>query len=232
MVTTKLLLFFLSPHLSSLPLSASVTLATLPVAWRNLPSFQFLWRSNYTPFTYWLDRNEVLYPHFFHGPRCICVFCSNEKRRWSRPRSSIRTCGWRKPYWWVSISTRVGKAKFNTNYFRDRRLRWRSEWSKWSTYQSALLMSTRQEHLHPGKKVRFFRDMCLNNRWRQKLNANVNAGHATNNPSVPLTFPSGSDKASEIARIQASIVTLQNLNGPGQGCPAASTTFVAQQAAL
>jgi len=66
----------------------------------------------------------------------------------------------------------------------------------------------------------------------QKLNANVNAGHATNNPSVPVTFPTGNDNASQAARIEACLVTLQNLNGPGQGCPASSTTFVAQQAAL
>lgn len=64
------------------------------------------------------------------------------------------------------------------------------------------------------------------------MNANVNAGHATNNPSVAVTFPTGQDNASKAARIQASLVTLQNLNGPGKGCPAASTTFVAQQAAL
>jgi len=66
----------------------------------------------------------------------------------------------------------------------------------------------------------------------QSLNANVNAGHATNNPSIPVTFPTGQDNASKVARIQASLVTLQNLNGPGVGCPAASTTLVAQQAAL
>jgi len=70
------------------------------------------------------------------------------------------------------------------------------------------------------------------NSFIQSLNANVNAGHAVNNPSVAVTFPTGQDNASKIARIQASLVTLQNLNGPGKGCPAASTTFVAQQAAL
>eukprot|EP00918_Siedleckia_nematoides_P067972 GHVU01147913.1.p1 GENE.GHVU01147913.1~~GHVU01147913.1.p1 ORF type:complete len:210 (+),score=38.71 GHVU01147913.1:247-876(+) len=63
------------------------------------------------------------------------------------------------------------------------------------------------------------------------LNANVAAGHATNNPSVSLSFPTGSDNASSAARIEASIITLQNLNGPGVGCPAASTTFSAQLAA-
>jgi hypothetical protein len=64
------------------------------------------------------------------------------------------------------------------------------------------------------------------------LNANVNAGHAVNNPSIPVTFPTGQDNTSKAARIQAALVTLQNLNGPGKGCPAASTTLVAQQAAL
>ncbi|KIM91372.1 hypothetical protein PILCRDRAFT_810645 [Piloderma croceum F 1598] len=70
------------------------------------------------------------------------------------------------------------------------------------------------------------------NSFIQSLNANVNAGHAVNNPSIPVTFPTGQDSASKVARIQASLVTLQNLNGPGKGCPAASTTLVAQQAAL
>jgi hypothetical protein len=63
------------------------------------------------------------------------------------------------------------------------------------------------------------------------LNANVNAGHAVHNPSVALSFPTGSGSGDEVARIQASIITLQNLNGPGVGCPAASTTFSAQLAA-
>ena len=60
----------------------------------------------------------------------------------------------------------------------------------------------------------------------------VAAGHATKNPSVAVSFPSGSDTASQLARIDAALVTLQNLNGPGQGCPASSTTFSAQQAAI
>jgi len=71
------------------------------------------------------------------------------------------------------------------------------------------------------------------NSFIESLNANVAAGHAVNNPSVPLTFPEDDSRASNITRIQAAIVTLQNLNGPGRGCPAASTTFSAQlQAAL
>lgn len=60
------------------------------------------------------------------------------------------------------------------------------------------------------------------------LNANVAAGHAVNNPGVPVSFPSGNDAQSAVIRIQASLVTLQNLNGPGVGCPASATTFSAQ----
>ncbi|PFH54045.1 hypothetical protein AMATHDRAFT_136380 [Amanita thiersii Skay4041] len=66
----------------------------------------------------------------------------------------------------------------------------------------------------------------------RSLNANVDAGHATNNPSVPVSFPIDNSKASKLTRIQAALVTLQNLNGPGVGCPAASTTFLAQQKAI
>lgn len=66
----------------------------------------------------------------------------------------------------------------------------------------------------------------------QSLNANVNAGKAVNNPSVAVSFPTDSSKASQLTRIQAALVTLQNLNGSGVGCPAASTTFLAQQKAI
>jgi len=64
------------------------------------------------------------------------------------------------------------------------------------------------------------------------LNANVVAGHAVHNPSIAVNFPTDNSKASQLARIDAALVTLQNLNGPGQGCPAASTTFSAQQSAI
>lgn len=64
------------------------------------------------------------------------------------------------------------------------------------------------------------------------LNANVAAGHAVNNPSIAVSFPSDNSKGSQLARIDAALVTLQNLHGPGVGCPASSTTFVAQQAAI
>jgi len=64
------------------------------------------------------------------------------------------------------------------------------------------------------------------------LNKNVAAGKAVNNPSIAVTFPTDNSVASQQARINTALVTLQNLNGPGQGCPASSTTLVAQQKAL
>jgi len=70
------------------------------------------------------------------------------------------------------------------------------------------------------------------NSFIQSLNANVAAGHAVNNPTVQLSFPTDNSEASQLARIEAAIITLQNINGPGVGCPAASTTFVAQQQAI
>ncbi|KAN0120838.1 hypothetical protein V8E52_004107, partial [Russula decolorans] len=66
----------------------------------------------------------------------------------------------------------------------------------------------------------------------QSLNANVAAGHVLNNPSVPISFPEDNSTPSQLARINAATVTLQNLNGSGQGCPVASTTFQAQAAAI
>jgi hypothetical protein len=63
------------------------------------------------------------------------------------------------------------------------------------------------------------------------LNANVAAGHAVKNPSIQVSFPIDNSPQSQLARIDTALVTLQNLNGPGVGCPAASTTFVAQQQA-
>ncbi|KAI0265553.1 hypothetical protein BC834DRAFT_877453 [Gloeopeniophorella convolvens] len=70
------------------------------------------------------------------------------------------------------------------------------------------------------------------NAFIASLNGNVNAGHVVNNPGVAVTFPTDGSTASQIARLQTSIVTLQNLNGPGQGCPVVSTTFLKQQQAL
>lgn len=62
------------------------------------------------------------------------------------------------------------------------------------------------------------------------LDANVAAGHAVHNPSVSVSFPLGNSSHAQFDRIEAAIVTLQNLNGPGQGCPVASTTLGQQQA--
>ena len=53
-----------------------------------------------------------------------------------------------------------------------------------------------------------------------------------NNSGIAVSFPIGNDKASKLARMNAALVTLQNLRGPGVGCPAASTTFVAQLKAI
>jgi len=64
------------------------------------------------------------------------------------------------------------------------------------------------------------------------LNANVDAGHATLNPSISVSFPVDDSPASQIARIQAVLVTFQNLRGPGVGCPAASTNLLAVQKAI
>jgi len=65
-----------------------------------------------------------------------------------------------------------------------------------------------------------------------QLLANALAGHAINNPTVGVTFPTGNSKADQHARITASTITLQNLNGPGKGCPNVSTTLAAQSAAI
>lgn len=65
-----------------------------------------------------------------------------------------------------------------------------------------------------------------------QLLANIQAGHAVRNPSVKLSFPTGNSKADQHARITAGTITLQNLNGPGQGCPNVSTTFKAQSDAI
>jgi hypothetical protein len=62
----------------------------------------------------------------------------------------------------------------------------------------------------------------------QKVQAAAAAG---NSEGVLVEFPLDDSSASEKARIQTSIIVLQNLNGRGVGCPAAATTFLAQQAA-
>ncbi|KAH0828683.1 hypothetical protein J3R83DRAFT_3052 [Lanmaoa asiatica] len=64
------------------------------------------------------------------------------------------------------------------------------------------------------------------------LNQNVAAGFVTTNPTVKLTFPTDNSTASQLARLNAAAVTLQNLEGPGVGCPISSTTFSAQRKAI
>ncbi|KAI0731554.1 hypothetical protein C8Q72DRAFT_776083 [Fomitopsis betulina] len=59
-----------------------------------------------------------------------------------------------------------------------------------------------------------------------ELNKNVAAGKVLNNPSVAVTFPEDSSVASQLARLQACSVTLQNFNGTGVGCPIAATNWV------
>ncbi|KAJ7247626.1 hypothetical protein B0H12DRAFT_737892 [Mycena haematopus] len=70
------------------------------------------------------------------------------------------------------------------------------------------------------------------NAFIASLSANVAAGHDINNPGTAAPFPTDNSKQSQIVRIQTSISSLQNLNGAGVGCPASSTTFSAQLAAL
>ncbi|KAJ6556546.1 hypothetical protein DFH09DRAFT_987259 [Mycena vulgaris] len=64
------------------------------------------------------------------------------------------------------------------------------------------------------------------------LSRDVAAGHDINNPGVQAPFPTDNSAASQIARLQTCVTTLQNLFGPGKGCPASSTTFLAQIKAL
>ena len=66
----------------------------------------------------------------------------------------------------------------------------------------------------------------------QHLVGDVLAGHAVNNPSIAVSYPLDDSPQSQLARVNTALVTLQNLNGPGKGCPAVSTTLSAQQAAL
>ncbi|KAJ6518848.1 hypothetical protein C8R45DRAFT_851409 [Mycena sanguinolenta] len=70
------------------------------------------------------------------------------------------------------------------------------------------------------------------NAFIASLSANVAAGHDVNNPSIAAPFPTDSSNQSAITRMQTAISSLQNLNGAGVGCPASSTTFSAQLAAL
>jgi hypothetical protein len=65
-----------------------------------------------------------------------------------------------------------------------------------------------------------------------QLTANVRASKAIHNPSVGISFPVGDSVADKQARITAAAITLQNLDGPGKGCPLVSTTLGVQSKAL
>ncbi|KAF2645839.1 hypothetical protein P280DRAFT_465585 [Massarina eburnea CBS 473.64] len=56
----------------------------------------------------------------------------------------------------------------------------------------------------------------------KKLNQFVDQGNAF---GTTVKFPSGNDTASQKQRTNALILTLQNLNNKGVGCPLVSTTF-------
>ncbi|KAH8986484.1 hypothetical protein EDB92DRAFT_1801852 [Lactarius akahatsu] len=66
----------------------------------------------------------------------------------------------------------------------------------------------------------------------QNLNLNVVAGYVVNNTAVEVSFPTDNSNESQLARLTAASVTLQNMLGVGVGCPIESTTFATQQAAL
>ena len=59
-----------------------------------------------------------------------------------------------------------------------------------------------------------------------KLREFVAAGSA-GFPGTDLTFPSGDSREAQFSGINAALITLQNLNGSGVGCPAASTNWLA-----
>jgi len=65
------------------------------------------------------------------------------------------------------------------------------------------------------------------------LNANVAAGHCINNTEVAVPpFPTDNSTASQLTIFHICTITLQNLVGPGKGCPQSSTTWSAQAAAV
>jgi hypothetical protein len=49
------------------------------------------------------------------------------------------------------------------------------------------------------------------------LEANVAVGHAVNNTAVDISYPFDNSIDSQKARIIASLITVQNLRGPGVG---------------
>ncbi|KAH9973832.1 hypothetical protein BGW80DRAFT_1306658 [Lactifluus volemus] len=51
-------------------------------------------------------------------------------------------------------------------------------------------------------------------------------------PIHTVEYPLDNSPNSQLNRVDTAIITMQNLFGPGKGCPAASTTFSAQRDAL
>lgn len=132
-----------------------------------------------------------------------------KQRYWCCPCSGFWYTVWCKPNW-------------------NRRLRWNYEW-RWTGSENTLFVPSRSRIFHPGLySWHISRPLIWTLTWRiiQSLNQNVAAGHAVNNPSVLVSFPTDDSNASKITRIQAVLTTLQNLRGPGVGCPAASTTLL------
>lgn len=83
----------------------------------------------------------------------------------------------------------------------------------------------------PVEYNRLFSDLCVqcppdNATYIASLQANVAAGFAVNNTVVAVPFPTDDSSASQATRINAALVTLQNLEGAGKGCPASSTTLL------
>lgn len=57
------------------------------------------------------------------------------------------------------------------------------------------------------------------------MTANIQAGRVVNNTAVRISFPTGDSVQDKQDRITAAFITLQNLEGPGKGCPGVATTL-------
>jgi hypothetical protein len=67
------------------------------------------------------------------------------------------------------------------------------------------------------------------NQFIADLNANVAAGQCINNTAVAVPpFPDDDSVQSQLTIFHIATITLQNLHGPGVGCPQSSTTWGAQ----
>ena len=116
--------------------------------------------------------------------------------------------------------------------FRYRKLRRSGQRGEWETCPDSVPVSTELDVLPFCELALLLQNHASLISWKQVLNQNVAAGFVTTNPSVKVTFPTDSSTASQLARLNAAAVTLQNLEGPGKGCPIASTTFTAQGKAI